>query len=294
MSQKRVYALFLSLFGAGALLLATLGGPGWAASELPPVPARQQPAPSVQAVGDVTPFTGPEAAQVYFVRLSDQPVARYTGGLPGLAATSLRATGAQAFNPRSPTSLAYQGYLLSQQAQTRSAIEAALGRPVPLRFQYQYVYNGFSVQLNPAEAAQVAALPGVAEVQASTPRYPHTDRGPGWTGAEGIWDGSAVADGPGTMGEGVIIGTTVNQQVWERTLRKALRGKEPYVVQQRAKIATDTFPLFHHGGIRWTERSVVSGFFFSSAGIGLIGRFSGNPVVNVSRGGGLIPALWVH
>ena len=37
-----------------------------------------------------------------------------------------------------------------------------------------------------------------------------------------------------------------------------------------------------------------AGFFFSSSGIGLIGRFSGLPVVNVSRGGGLVPALWVH
>ena len=48
------------------------------------------------------------------------------------------------------------------------------------------------------------------------------------------------------------------------------------------------------GHARSMERRVVSGFFFNSSGIGLIGRFSGHPVVNVSRGGGLLPALWVH
>ena len=95
-------------------------------------------------------------------------------------------------------------------------------------------------------------------------------------------------------GEGVVIGPTVSQRAWEAQLHRALRGREPYVVQELAKIPTDTFPALRDGGIRHVERSVVSGFFFNSSGVGLIGRFSGNPVVNVSRGGGLIPALWVH
>jgi len=101
---------------------------------------------------------------------------------------------------------------------------------------------------------------------------------------------------PNTLfgGEGVVIGRTVGQRVWEQELHRALRGRRRYVVQQVAHIPTDTFPLFANGGIQWKERSVVSGFFFSSSGIGLVGRFSGLPVVNVSRGGGLIPALWAH
>ena len=66
------------------------------------------------------------------------------------------------------------------------------------------------------------------------------------------------------------------------------------MVQELAKIPTDVFPALRDGSIRRVERSMVSGFFFNSSGVGLIGRFSGNPVVNVSRGGGLVPALWVH
>ena len=101
---------------------------------------------------------------------------------------------------------------------------------------------------------------------------------------------------PNTMfgGIGVVIGHTVSQREWERELRHALHGKERYVVQQAATISDDTFPTLSEGGVRWQERCVVSGFYFSSSGIGLVGRFSGLPVVNVSRGGGLIAGLWVH
>ena len=95
-------------------------------------------------------------------------------------------------------------------------------------------------------------------------------------------------------GEGVVIGLTVNQGTWEKTLQRALRGRERYVVQQLAKISTDAFPMLLDGHVRQTERCVVSGFFFNSSGVGLVGRFSGLPVVNVSRGGGLVTALWVH
>ena len=101
---------------------------------------------------------------------------------------------------------------------------------------------------------------------------------------------------PNTLfgGEGVVIGPTVSRREWERHLHTALRGRERYVVQALAPIATDNVPSLTNHHAAWHEKCVVSGFFFSSSGIGLVGRFSGLPVVNVSRGGGLIPALWAH
>ena len=95
-------------------------------------------------------------------------------------------------------------------------------------------------------------------------------------------------------GEGVVLGPHVDQRQWERTIRQALRGSERYVVQQLAVIPTDRFPVLADHHVRQEPRSVVSGFFFTSSGIGVVGRFSSRPVVNVSQGGGLIPALWVH
>ncbi|MBI3087816.1 MAG: hypothetical protein HYY91_02895 [Candidatus Omnitrophica bacterium] len=96
-------------------------------------------------------------------------------------------------------------------------------------------------------------------------------------------------------GQGVVVGRTVNQASWERTLAKALRrGSERYVVQRLAPIAAHRFPVLDGGSPHEVERRVVSGFFLNSTGVGLVGRFSEDPVVNVSRGGGLLPALVVH
>ena len=96
-------------------------------------------------------------------------------------------------------------------------------------------------------------------------------------------------------GEGVVVGRHVTRAVWERTLARALRGRMRYVVQQRASIPAHRFPMLDaRGGVRVVERNVVSGFFFNSSDIGLVGRFSENPVVNVSRGGGLLAALVVQ
>ncbi len=94
-------------------------------------------------------------------------------------------------------------------------------------------------------------------------------------------------------GQGVIVGRIVTRAVWERTLAKALRGDVRYVVQELARIATHRFPVLARGRTREVERCVVSGFFFTSRRAGLVGRFSKDPVVNVSRGGGLLSALMV-
>ena len=95
-------------------------------------------------------------------------------------------------------------------------------------------------------------------------------------------------------GQGVVIGQQVTQAVWERQLSRALHGDTRYVVQRLARIGTERFPMVEDGHVREVERSVVSGFFFNSSRAGLVGRFSADPVVNVSRGGGLLCALMVQ
>lgn len=102
-------------------------------------------------------------------------------------------------------------------------------------------------------------------------------------------------------GEGVTVGPEVGRAEWERHLAKALRaclpgrqGRQLYVVQELAAIHHEALPLLVGGSPRIVDRATVSGFFFTSGGIGLIGRFSPHTVVNVSQGGGLIAALWVH
>ncbi len=101
---------------------------------------------------------------------------------------------------------------------------------------------------------------------------------------------------PNTLygGQGVVVGCTATPALWDRTIAKALRGSTHYVVQQLARVRTHRFPILDHGRPREVERQVVSGFFFNSSHVGLVGRFSSDPVVNVSRGGGLLAALMVQ
>lgn len=96
-------------------------------------------------------------------------------------------------------------------------------------------------------------------------------------------------------GQGVTLGPVVTRQVWERTIAKALTGRESYVVQRFAPIAADEFPVVGADGrAHLVTRHVVSGFFLTAAGISYIGRFCGGQVVNVSRGGGLVAVFQAY
>ena len=147
--------------------------------------------------------TGPA---IYIIRLTDPPVASYRGGIEGFEATNPAARNETKLDAQSSASLAYQGYLEGKQSEFLAAAENALGRDIVVRFSYQHAFNGLAAELTAAEAAVVAELPGVANVQIEGIRYPLTDFGPQWIGAEGIWDGTSTGGLPGTRGEGVIVG----------------------------------------------------------------------------------------
>ncbi len=142
--------------------------------------------------------------QVYIVQLADTPVANYRGGIPGLAATHPATRGERKFNANSPASLAYLAYLERRQAEALTAIGNALRRTVDPIYTYQYVYNGFAIEMTPTEAAAVERLPGVVSVRPDFLRQPLTDYGPAWIGAPAIWDGVGGMDG--NYGEGIIAG----------------------------------------------------------------------------------------
>ncbi|MBN1656908.1 MAG: S8 family serine peptidase, partial [Anaerolineae bacterium] len=152
----------------------------------------------------LTPDTG--EAGVYIVRFEGASLASYEGGIPGLEATSPAVTGEAKLDVKSPASVAYLDYLANRHAQFIAAMERTLDRSVEVLFRYDAVLNGMAVRMTGQEAAQVAALPGIVDVQIETIEYPDTDVGPTWIGAPGIWDGSAVPGGIGTEGEGVIVG----------------------------------------------------------------------------------------
>lgn len=144
------------------------------------------------------------ATETYIVKLDDAPLASYTGGIAGLAATNPAANGKVKLDPDSPASKAYLAFLDTKRDATIAAIESALGHGVTTKFTYRYAYNGFAAGFTETEAAAVANVPGVAKVQKDFVRHIQTDVGPQWIGAETAWNGTGIPQA--TKGEGVLAG----------------------------------------------------------------------------------------
>ena len=159
-----------------------------------------------RGIGNVSEPKGATGIEIYLIRLNDAPIASYRGGITNLVATNPAARGETKLDPRNVDSLAYEAYLEGQQADFLAEAGSLLGRTLDAQFTYQHAFNGVAIEMTPVEASAIAALPGVAHVQRDQLRYPLTDYGPQWIGADGIWDGSTTGGLPGTLGEGIIIG----------------------------------------------------------------------------------------
>ena len=84
--------------------------------------------------------------------------------------------------------------------------ESLLGRSIQVRYIYDVILNGVSVELTAQEAEELQSLPGIRKVLKDQDYTYTTDAGPEWIGAGDIWDGAAVPDTLGTKGEGVLVG----------------------------------------------------------------------------------------
>jgi subtilisin family serine protease len=142
---------------------------------------------------------------LYVVQLTDPSLASYTGGIAGLAATSPEATGARKLDADSPASRAYLQHLTDKQTQFTAELSQKLDRSVEVAFNYTGVLNAIAIAVSHEEAAQIAAMPGVAAVYGDTYREIATDVGPALIGAPAIWNGD-TGYGVATRGEGIIIG----------------------------------------------------------------------------------------
>lgn len=163
------------------------------------------PAPSGQGKGVVLEPAGATGEAYYIVQLSQAPLASYRGNIEGLAATNPAARGQVKVDVNHPDSVAYLAYLDSLHSQFVASVEQTLGRSVIVGDHYRYAFNGMSMLLTPDEAAAVARLDGVNQLQRNFMRQIDTDNGPAWIGAPSIWDGS-VGGGQGTQGEGIVVG----------------------------------------------------------------------------------------
>lgn len=96
-------------------------------------------------------------------------------------------------------------------------------------------------------------------------------------------------------GEGVVLGRFAKSGEWRKALEEAIREGRTHVVQEYAEIREERFPVLNEDGTVTMDKNYeVSGFATSDSGIAFLGRCSVEPVVNISRKGGLIPVVTVE
>jgi subtilisin family serine protease len=142
------------------------------------------------------------------LRLTDPPVARYTGGIAGLAPTSVEATGKR-LDGRSRAVGSYRAYLTARQDAFVSAVRTVAPQAKVLH-RYQMVLGGVALQVPAGAVDAIAALPGVVAVYPDRLLQPATDRSPVFIGAKPVWK---ALGGQDAAGEGVIVGV-LDTGVW--------------------------------------------------------------------------------
>lgn len=100
---------------------------------------------------------------------------------------------------------AYLNLLRREQDGRLAQINRVIGRSLQPIFRYDVVLNGFALQLSPAEAAHILALPGVRAVIPDRLEQPLTDAGPWFIEADEIWNGNTPGD-VSSKGEGIVVG----------------------------------------------------------------------------------------
>ena len=148
----------------------------------------------------------PKGEGVYLVRMSDEPVVRYTGNIPGLKAT--RPAKGEKLDPNNPAVAKYVAHL---EAKHDAAIAAAGGGQK--LYDYRYSVNGFAAKLTTEQAARLRAVPGVVSVEKDQQIAPDTVSTPGMlkvAGPGGLWEQVGGID---KAGEDIVIGI-VDSGVW--------------------------------------------------------------------------------
>jgi subtilisin family serine protease len=142
------------------------------------------------------------------VKLSEDSVASYSGGVSGMAATSPKATGQSKIDFKSGATTKYRAYLKGKQDAFVTRLAKVQGTKATGRF--DLVLNGVSAVVPADDVAKVAALPGVEAVYPDVLLKLDTDATPQFIGATSAW---STLGGQEKAGEGVIVGV-LDTGIW--------------------------------------------------------------------------------
>ncbi len=142
------------------------------------------------------------------VKITDESLASYTGGISGLAATSPAATGGE-LNIASTDSQKYLGYLDGQINAVEQAVKSTV-KGARVTHRYNIVVGGIAMVLPANQLDAVAKLPGVEAVYVDELEKTNTDSTPAFIGATTAWE---QLGGQESAGEGVVVGI-LDSGVW--------------------------------------------------------------------------------
>jgi subtilisin family serine protease len=165
--------------------------------------------PSGRVLGDFSNLSEKNGKIGVVIRLVDAPVASYTGGVKGLAATSPAKLGTDSVKLKSAATKAYRSYLKGQRDKFVDRLQKEV-KGVRVGQSYDLAFNGIAAKIAKSDVARVAALSGVAAVYPDTLQKPQTDTSPGFVGAPVVW---SQLGGQDEAGEGVIVGV-LDTGIW--------------------------------------------------------------------------------
>jgi len=134
------------------------------------------------------PQSDPQPTGRYIIQLAGDPLATYA------AHTRVPTAGAPTgmIDLQSQPARTYQAQLSLQRQRALSTIAERIGAEPKLIYTYDLAFNGVALGLTPAQAEQIASLPGIVAVQPEQVYELTTDAGPAWIGADQVWDANAT------------------------------------------------------------------------------------------------------
>ncbi len=202
----------LSTMGVGSLFAQDGEPNGFTATALTPESTYSLPEKNQgEAADSLQAFSAASGEQMVsvIVKLADDSLAAYDGGVLGLKATSPSVTGAEQLDVKSADSQLYLAYLAEQQ----SAFEATALKAIPeaqVTHRFDVILGGVAMIVPESQVGALAGLPGVQGVYADDLLQVDTERSPQFIDAQPLWN---ELGGQDDAGEGVIVGV-LDTGIW--------------------------------------------------------------------------------
>jgi subtilisin family serine protease len=183
------------------------------------------------------PVNNANGTRTYIVRMSDEPVVAYEGGIKGIKATAPKQ--GQKIDPLASDVVTYVSYLNGKH--TGALKKVGGGQKL---YDYDYSFNGFAANLTPAQAAKLASVEGVMKVEENVFYDIDTSSTPAFLGLNapgGLWD---QVGGVGKAGEGIIIGV-IDSGIWPENLSFSDRTGVNGNASKDGKLSYQQLPGWH-------------------------------------------------